>query len=143
VAGQIEARQLDKVVLAGRYPIEAMPSIFAGASALLVTLTNDPIFAKTVPSKVQSYLAAGRPIIGCIDGEGARVIDEARAGVTCAAMDVDGLVSAIEQLYRMPEHAREELGDNGRKYFESHFESRKLTTELIDRFRSMIEADKV
>lgn len=143
VAGQIEARQLDNVVLAGRYPIEAMPSIFAGASVLLVTLTNDPIFAKTVPSKVQSYLAAGRPIIGCIDGEGARVIDEARAGVTCAAMDVEALVSAIEQLYRMPEDAREQLGDNGRKYFESHFESRKLTTELIDRFRSMIEADKV
>lgn len=143
VAGQIEARRLDNVVLAGRYPIEAMPSIFAGASVLLVTLTNDPIFAKTVPSKVQSYLAAGRPIIGCIDGEGARVIDEAQAGVTCAAMDVDGLVSAIEQLYRMPEDAREQLGDNGRKYFESHFESRKLTTELIDRFRSLIEADKV
>jgi len=142
-AEQIEARQLNNVVLAGRYPIEAMPSIFAGASVLLVTLTNDPIFAKTVPSKVQSYLAAGRPIIGCIDGEGARVIDEARAGVTCAAMDVDGLVSAIEQLYRMPEDAREQLGDNGRKYFESHVESRKLTTELIDRLRAMIEADKV
>ena len=143
VAGQLEARQLDNVVLAGRYPIEAMPSIFAGASVLLVTLTNDPIFAKTVPSKVQSYLAAARPIIGCMDGEGARVIDEAQAGVTCAAMDVDGLVSAIEQLYRMPEGAREQLGDNGRKYFESHFESRKLTTELIDKFRSIIEADKV
>jgi hypothetical protein len=73
-SAQIEARQLTNVVLVGRYPIEAMPGIFAHASVLLVTLTDDPIFARTVPSKVQSYLAAGRPIVGCINGEGARVI---------------------------------------------------------------------
>lgn len=137
---QIAARKLENVILAGRYPIEAMPSIFAAASVLLVTLTNDPIFAKTVPSKVQSYLAAGRPIVGCIDGEGARVIEEAEAGLTSAAMNVDGLVAAIETLYRMPREERDQLGKNGRQYFETHFESRKLTSELIDKFRSIIAA---
>jgi glycosyltransferase involved in cell wall biosynthesis len=135
---QIEARQLTNVVMAGRYPVEAMPGVFADSSVLLVTLTDDPIFSKTVPSKVQSYLASGRPIIGCINGEGARVIDNAKAGVTCKAMDVDGLVQAVETLYRMPESEREALGKNGRRYFEKNFESHTLATELIDRFRSII-----
>lgn len=134
---QIAARKLENVVLAGRYPIEAMPSIFAAASVLLVTLTNDPIFAKTVPSKVQSYLAAGRPIIGCIDGEGARVIQDADAGLTCAAMDAQGLAAAVDALYRLTPGERAQLGQNGRKYFETHFESHKLTVELIDKFRSI------
>jgi len=140
---QIAERQLPNVTLAGRYPIEAMPGIFSDASALLVTLTDDPIFAKTVPSKVQSYLAAGRPIIGCINGEGARVIRNARAGLTCAAMDVRGLVDAVTTLHRMPAAEREALGRNGRKYFENNFESHKLTTELIDRFRSIVASERV
>jgi hypothetical protein len=41
------------------------------ADALLVTLGSAPLFALTIPSKVQSYLAAGRPIVGALDGEGA------------------------------------------------------------------------
>jgi glycosyltransferase involved in cell wall biosynthesis len=137
---QIEARGLTNVVLAGRYPIEAMPSIFAAASALLVTLTADPIFAKTVPSKVQSYLAAGRPVIGCINGEGARVIDNAKAGLTCEAMNVDELASAVKRLHLMSDSERSELGRNGRAYFVDNFESHKLTIELIEKFKAVIAA---
>ena len=140
VREQIAERQLSNVVMAGRYPIEAMPSVFADASALLVTLTDDPIFAKTVPSKVQSYLAAGRPIIGCLNGEGARVIDEAHVGLTCNAMDAEALARCVDKLYRMSGDERGQLGSNGRKYFEDHFESHKLTTELIERFRSIMTA---
>ncbi|CAG4904815.1 glycosyltransferase family 4 protein [Paraburkholderia gardini] len=139
---QVKVRQLTNVVLAGRYPVEAMPSVFANASALLVTLTDDPIFARTVPSKVQSYLAAGRPIIGCINGEGSRVINEAKAGLTCGAMDVDGLVLQVERLYQMSANDRAELGENGKRYFEENFESNRLTKELIEKFQSIINVTR-
>ena len=62
-----------------------MPSFFRAADALLVTLKKDPIFAMTIPGKVQSYLAAGVPLLGMLDGEGARVIEKAEAGLTCPA----------------------------------------------------------
>jgi glycosyltransferase involved in cell wall biosynthesis len=140
---QIRTRRLSNVVLAGRHPIDAMPSIFANASALLVTLTDNPIFEKTVPSKVQSYLAAGRPIIGCINGEGARVIEDAGAGLTCDAMDAGSLALLVDKLYRMPANEREQFGKNGRKYFEENFESHRLTIELITRLQSIIAANKV
>ena len=79
------------VQLAGRFPPDAMPGILAQASALLVTLVRDPVMAQTIPSKVQAYLAAGKPILAVLDGEGANVVREASAGIACSAEDALGL----------------------------------------------------
>ncbi|MBM3525184.1 MAG: glycosyltransferase family 4 protein, partial [Alphaproteobacteria bacterium] len=92
--------QLDNLVLAGRLPGAAMPAIFRRAGGLLVTLKNDAALARVVPSKVQSYLAAGRPIVAAMPGEGNRVIDESGAGVTCAPEDPGALADSIRALYR-------------------------------------------
>src|SRR5690606_38425548 len=67
---------LTNLLLAGRFEPEEMPHIYSEASALLVTLKAEEIFALTVPAKVQSYLAAARPIVGALDGEAARIIAE-------------------------------------------------------------------
>ena len=78
---QQETRRLGlaNVRLPGRFAPQDMPGILSQASALLVSLSRDPIMAQTVPSKIQAYLAAGRPIIASLDGEGARVVDNAGA----------------------------------------------------------------
>lgn len=60
--------------------MQTMPSIFNRAGALLVSLEDDPIFALTIPSKIQAYLAAGKPVLASLNGEGARVVLEAQAG---------------------------------------------------------------
>ncbi len=73
----------------GSRPVESMPRYFALADALLVTLKDDPIFSLTVPTKVQSYLACGRPIVAALNGEGARVVREAGAGIVTPAEDAD------------------------------------------------------
>ncbi len=135
---EIRRRGLANVVLTGRFPTHLMPAIFAKSSALLVTLTDEPIFAQTIPSKVQSYLAAGRPILGCINGEGARVIDEARAGLTGPAMNSDVLAENIRTLLAMPVDERDTLGRNGKAYFLENFESHKFTLELIDRLDTLV-----
>ena len=59
---------MQTVHLLGRYPVEAMPNFFALSDVLLVTLKKEPIFALTIPSKVQSYLACAKPIIAALDG---------------------------------------------------------------------------
>ena len=84
---QVQQRNLHSVRLPGRFPVEAMPGIFAQSSALLVTLARNPIMSLTIPSKLQAYLAAGRPVIGALDGEGARVVVESGAGLACPAED--------------------------------------------------------
>ncbi len=112
----------ERVVILGRHSLERMPSFFRGASALLVSLKADPIFALTIPGKVQSYLATGLPLLGMLDGEGARVIEDARAGLVCAAGDGLALARRVEQLVAMSPDARSAMGASGRAYCQREFD---------------------
>jgi glycosyltransferase involved in cell wall biosynthesis len=127
---EISRRNLDNVQLPGRFPLKAMPSIMSRASALLVSLVRSPIMSQTVPSKIQAYLAAGRPIIASLDGEGARVILEAGAGVASPAEDARGLSDAILLLRGLPTDELERMGRNARAYYEANFEPRLLSLKL-------------
>jgi len=137
VQEQVSVRGLKQNVhLIGRYPSEAMPKFFAISNALLVTLKKEPIFSLTIPSKVQSYLACARPIIAALDGEGARVVEDAGAGVTCPAENPQALAKAVLKLYNISEADRKEMGKKGRSYFEKHFEREML----IDRLEGWMKA---
>ncbi|QWD14773.1 glycosyltransferase family 4 protein [Polynucleobacter paneuropaeus] len=123
-------RGLKNIEFHGRFPPSSMPAIMAQASALLVSLVKDPIISQTIPSKIQAYLAAGRPIIGSIDGEGSRIILEAGAGIVAPAEDVQGLVNAILELRSMHEDQLVEIGRKARNYYETNFEPRFLARKL-------------
>lgn len=125
----------DTVIVLGKYPIERMPAFFRCADALLVSLKPEPIFAMTIPGKVQAYLAAGIPVLGMIDGEGARVIVESGAGLGCNAGDGAGLARNVEQLADMSESQRHEMGARGRDYGRREF-GRDI---LIDRVAGWLE----
>ena len=134
---QKDKYSLDGLVLKGRLPVESMPEILSQASALLVTLTDEPIFTKTIPNKIQAYLAVGQPIIACLNGEGARVVNEANAGITVPAGDSNGLSEAVLRLYKMPLTERDHYGYNGRVYYRKNFEHEKLVLTLIDEFKKI------
>lgn len=119
-----------KVLLPGCFPVERMPSFYAHADALLVSLKRDPVFSMTIPGKVQSYLMAGIPIIGMLDGEGATVIRDANAGLTCAAGDGAGLAEAVLTMAAMSPEARRQLGRNGRQYAQQEFGRKQLMVRL-------------
>jgi len=124
---QQQAHGLENLVLPGRFPMESMPQIFERASALLVSLNDEEAFAQTVPSKIQAYLAAGRPIIACLNGEGARVVSEARAGLSSAAEKVLPLVANIRCMKALGDAERAAMGRSGKAYFDTHFE---MTTQV-------------
>lgn len=132
---EVLRRGLSKqVLLPGRFSVERMPSFYAHANALLVSLKRDPVFSMTIPGKVQSYLMAGIPVLGMLDGEGAAVIRDAQAGLTCAAGDSAGLANAALALAAMTAEDRRQLGLNGRKYAEQEFGR----AELMDRLEALL-----
>lgn len=134
LAEEIARRGLGQnVLLAGRFAPEAMPGILAQASALLVSLVHSPIMSQTIPSKVQAYLAAGKPIIASMDGEGAEVVCEAGAGLTCAAEDATGLAQAVRSLRDLDSAARQHMGEAGQAYYARHFEPAALARQLVER----------
>jgi glycosyltransferase involved in cell wall biosynthesis len=118
------------VLLLGRFPVERMPSFYAHADALLVSLKKDPVFSLTIPGKVQSYLMAGVPILGMLDGEGARVITDSNAGLVCAAGNSEGLASAVLEMFAMSVYQRKQLGVNGRDYAQKEFGRGLLMDQL-------------
>lgn len=133
VAEQVQARGLgDRVLLLGRFSVERMPAFYAKADALLVSLKKDPTFSMTIPGKVQSYLAAGRPIIGMLDGEGADVIKRAGAGLVCPAGDSAALAQTIQRFAETPLEDRRQMGNQGQAYAKAEFDRNTLVTRLLN-----------
>lgn len=131
LAEQVAGMGLEQQVhLLGRYPAEMMPYFFSHADALLLTLRDEPIFSLTVPGKLQSYLAAGKPILAGLNGEGAELVEKARAGLTCPAEAPGDLAENVLTLYRMPLEERNQLGENGRQFCLAHFNRQDLFEKL-------------
>lgn len=131
VRTQIRERDLqDRIFVLGRYPIERMPSFMRGAHALLVTLRRDPVFSLTIPGKVQAYLSTGVPLLGMLDGEGARVISAAGAGFTCPAGDGSALAQSVQRLADLSDKEKAGLGQSGRDYCAKNFNRATLISAL-------------
>lgn len=135
---EAQRQGLTNVQFAGRFPPEAMPGILAQASALLVSLTRSEILAQTVPSKIQAYLAAGRPVIASLDGEGARVVEAAGAGVACPAEDAAALAQAVRRLRDAAPAELQRMGEDGRRYYAQQFDPDRLAQRLVQRFEQLV-----
>lgn len=120
----------NNVNLLGRKPSSDMPKYFSKSDALIVTLKDEEILRVTLPAKVQSYMAAGKPIVAAISGEGNRIIKESNCGLVCEAEDYIKLSENILRLFNMSEDKISELGRNGKKYFNNNFTREKLLIQL-------------
>jgi glycosyltransferase involved in cell wall biosynthesis len=139
VAEQISGRGLEQsIYLVGRFPVESMPSFFDCADALLVTLKTNEIFARTIPGKVQAYLAAGRPIIGMIDGEARSVIEESGGGLACASGASADLAKIVDEMASMSCDQLQEMGMKGRHFYEKYFDRDSLFRDLENFFHMAI-----
>ena len=117
-------------ILKGSLPAIEMPKYFCCVDALIVSLKKSKIFSLTIPGKLQSYLACGRPIIGSLDGIGADIINNAKCGFTANAESINELVNAILKLYNLTSDERIKMGLNARNYFEKEFERENLLHKL-------------
>jgi len=135
---EIVAKKLNNIILPGRFPPHNMPDIFDQADVMLVSLVKDETMSLTVPAKLQSYLAAGKPIIAALDGEGARIVIEARAGIACSAEDSVALAKTILELKKQPAEKLNEMGRNGYHYHQENFDSKMLGQRLFNRLQKLI-----
>lgn len=131
-------KKLNNLYLEGYFPKSAMPFVLRQASVLLVTLKNNPIFSLTIPNKIQAYLAVGKPIIACLDGEGSSIINKAKAGICVPAQNGKALAKAILHLYKMSDKQRNQMGLNGRIFFKKNFDEKKLIGHLVKHFESIV-----
>lgn len=110
-------RNLRNVKFLPRQPTKMMPSFYALVDAVMVHLTDDPLFEITVPGKTQSCLLSGKPIIASVNGDAADLVVRAGAGLAVKAMDPADLARSVRKLYNMPPQEREAMGMAGRRYY--------------------------
>ena len=131
VADEIRRRGLQSNFhLLGQRPAERMPRYFAHADVLLATLRREPIFAYTIPSKIQAYIACGKPVIAALEGEGGRQIREAAAGWVVTPENPQALADAVRAASRLEKSQLSSMGHRGEAWFREHFERDKLLSRL-------------
>lgn len=126
IANQLE---LNNIIFHGQYPVKEMPRFYGMADAFLITLKANKVISYTLPNKVQSYMAARKPILGAIDGETQIVINEAQCGLCCAAEDYKGLANNIKKFSKEKEKYAV-YGRNARQYYDNNF-SKKIYIENL------------
>ncbi|KAB7639887.1 glycosyltransferase family 4 protein [Bacillus sp. B3-WWTP-C-10-D-3] len=122
--------ELNNVIFYGQHPITEMPKFYEMADAFLVTLKENKAISYTLPNKVQSYMAAGKPIIGAIDGETQVVIKEAKCGLCSSAEDYEELADNI-RLFVKEKEKHYLYSQNARNYYECNF-SKKIYMEKLN-----------
>ena len=142
VQGQKAILKLDNLALPGRFPAECMPELFRKASALLVTLKSGGVLAHTVPSKIQAYLAAGRPIVAALQGEGGKVVEEAGAGMACEPENAQALADCIRRMHALPVSATAAMGQNGRAWFDGNFDMNRQVGRLVEILQARCSGSK-
>ncbi|MFN3453731.1 MAG: glycosyltransferase family 4 protein [Pseudobdellovibrio sp.] len=136
---QITQHSLDNVVCVGRYDMSYIPAIYAKSKVMLLTLKADEILKYTLPWKTQSYMAASRPIIGAIDGEGMRVIEEAKCGFAGPAENAEVLAQNIKKALQLSDEERAQLGRNGFLYYQNHFEMKSQVKNFFKIIESRMQ----
>lgn len=125
---------VDRFFLLGRFSLERMPSFYNCASALLVSLKAEPVFALTIPGKVQSYMAAGKPILTMLDGEGSNLIQKAKAGLIAPSGNSYLLKKNIYSMCSMKKSELIKMGLNGKEFARLEFSKKKLMNQLEEWF---------
>jgi len=132
---EVENEQLNNVHFLGKFPAEEMPNLIVHADILLVSLKNEPIFSLTVPTRVQTALASSKPIAAMLNGEGALIINEAGAGLTCNAGEAHVFAQNLYEFSLYTQEKLSEMGKCGKQYYDQYFLRSKIITEIETLFQ--------
>jgi colanic acid biosynthesis glycosyl transferase WcaI len=121
---------LTNVLFLSRLPVSEIGGILNLADVLFVHLKKDPLFEITIPSKIQSYLAAGRPVLIGVPGDAASLVRQANAGLSCEPENSDSIAETVLTLYAMPKDDRERMGETESNFMKNIFRLELRTLEL-------------
>lgn len=138
---KMRAAEAPNVQFLPMQPKVVYPRLLAAADVCLVTLRPE-VVTPTVPSKISTIMAAGRPLVASIpEGDARDVIKDANCGLLVTPGDGKALADAVLQLRNCPE-AASEMGKNGRAYAESRLSRESCVKRNEQVFQSVLEERK-
>ena len=109
-----------------------IPALSGAADALLVPLSDSPDLGLTIPAKLASCMAAKKPLLVSMNGEGAMAAAESGGALVSPACDYDALAQNMLLLYGMPTEERVAMGESAFRYYASHYQRASLLRKLED-----------
>ena len=122
----------------GKQKPEKIPDILASSDVAFLSLIKDPLFSKTIPAKLQSYMACGKPILAAADGETSSIILESECGICVPSGDAYALAQGILEYLEMPSEKIAGIGTKARSYYDNNFNKSLLLNEMDRNFTSNI-----
>lgn len=135
--GLAAERHLTNVTFLPWVPRTQIRNYFGRADALLVHLRDDPIFRSSIPSKTQTYLAAGRPILMGVRGETAELVRRAGAGLAFEPENAASLVESIKVLRKMDGRELAKMGRNGMAFYRETMSFPAALEKFVRLFESL------
>lgn len=129
----------DKFIMVGRQPAERIPELLSACDVAFLSFQDKPLWEKTIPAKLQSYMACGMPIIAAAKGETERIIAEANCGMCCAIGNSEELSKTIR---KMMISNLKSMSIKSREYFEEHFDKQMLMNQMESYFNSSFGGNK-
>lgn len=126
-----EAGVIDMFLMLGRQPAELIPDILGMCDAAFISFMDTELFTRTIPAKLQSYMACGIPIIAAAQGETKRIVDEADCGICVDIGDAKALAEAVKEVIKRDAGSfKEKYGVKARTYFKTYFDKKMLLDEF-------------
>ena len=122
---------IDNIIFMGNYPLEKMCYFHEIADALILTLNSGDALNKTIPGKLSTYMMAGKPIIGVIDGEAKNIINVSKSGI-CLDLSDDKYIEKIKTFVNLDKQELKILGNNANTYAVKFFNKQKILNDLIN-----------
>ena len=138
----VEELKLTNVVFHGRKSLTDLMEYYKTADAMLVTMISDEVISLTLPAKVQTYMAAGKPLIVSADGAAADVVAKAKCGLCAPAENPEKLAQAVQEFKRLTLAERKELADNSRKFYLKNFDKELFFDRLENLFRELSDEEQ-
>ncbi|MBR1649671.1 MAG: glycosyltransferase family 4 protein [Lachnospiraceae bacterium] len=117
----------NKFTMIPRVPAEEVPRILSVCDAGFISFSKNELWEKTIPAKLQSYMACGKAIIASASGETRRLLEEAKCGICADIGDPQALANCIRDLIK---EDISRLSNNAREYCLEFFERKKLMDEM-------------
>jgi glycosyltransferase involved in cell wall biosynthesis len=130
---------LKNVLFIPQQPMSEIGAIMALADVLLVHLKDDPLFRITVPSKIQAYMAVGRPVLVGVRGDAADLVVNAEAGLPCIPESAESIAEGVRRFLKMSQQELEMMGENGRKFYQKRLSLKVGTKQIAKVLESAIK----
>ncbi len=131
-----KAQDIANVVFLPNQPKSTMPALLNVAYAGVISLRPLDVFRSALPSKMFESMAVGQPLVAALWGEGSDLVRDADCGIVTMPGDAEQMRDAVETLAREPARAKE-MGLNGRRYVDEHFNRDKIAVRLRELLREV------